>query len=245
MMTTEELLVNQIEYALKHKNIKELSNIICTLDNATLQSVQKTFDSSLYHKTKSLKQWTHSITSNIFYRRNINKFLLNILEGKRKNDGIIDMKKIELDCNGLYKNLKNKTRQNVNKELLIKIFTTRSFEHLYYVSLKYEQSYGKSLVDVLKPLFSKTSQTGYAILLISKYVMSKYDVFSTFLARSIHAQDGYTSFLRFIMIHYDYDLKNIIDNYGQSALDSWIKLELRNKGNYDTTYVVMRLCGLV
>jgi len=246
IMSNEQLIVNDIEYALKNKNINKLSTILCTLDNNILKSVENSFNTSIYHKTKSLKQWTHNITSNIFYKRNINKFLLNILNGKRQNDGFVDMKKIEMDVKTLYNQLKHANKDNLNKEYLINMFTTRSFEHLYYISLKYEQKYNKSLVSTLKPLFKKSSETGYAIILILNYSVKKYRVYSTFLARAIHehSNDGYGFFLRFIMLHYDYDLKNIIEDYGYSALNSWIKLELKDRDrNDETACIVLKLCG--
>mmetsp|Transcript_47456 Transcript_47456/g.42549 ORF Transcript_47456/g.42549 Transcript_47456/m.42549 type:complete len:421 (-) Transcript_47456:65-1327(-) len=245
MMNNDELMVNEIEYALKHKNINQLSSVLCTLDNETLKSVQNAFNKSPYHKNKNLRQWTNGLTSNLFYKRSINKLLIRILDGKRENDGFVDMKKINKDCKILYKHLVNATKQSdINKELLIKLFTARSFEHLYYVSLKYEQLYGKSLYDQLKSVFNDSSSTGYAILLILRYCINKYDVYASFLAKSLYTNDGYESLMRFIMFHYDYDLTNIIDKYGKSALDSWVKLELRNKGKVDTANIISKFAGL-
>ena len=245
MMNNEELLVTEIEYALKHKNINQLSSILCTLDNETLKSVQNAFNKSPHHKNKNLREWTNNITSNLFYKRSINKLLIRILDGKRENDGYVDMKKINKDVKILYKQLLYATKQSdINKELFIKLFTVRSFEHLYYVSLKYQQLFGRSLYDTLKSVFNESSATGYALLLILKYSINKYDVYTSFLAKSLYSNDGYESFMRFIMFHYDYDLKNIIDKYGKSALDSWIKLELRNKGKVDTADIILKFTGL-
>ena len=50
--------------------------------------------------------------------------------------------------------------------------------------------------------------------------------------------------MRFTMLHNDYDLKNIIDRNGKSALDSWIKLELTNKGKINTANVIIKFAGL-
>ena len=164
MMTDNELIVDEIEHALQHKNIDQLSSVLCSLDNQTLKSVQNTFNKSPYHKRKNLRQCTNNITSNLFHTRSINKLLLRILDGKRANDGVIDIKKVNKDCKILYKQVFDAEQSDLNKELLIKLFTVRSFEHLYYVSLKYERLYGKSLYDVLKSLFDDSSSTGYAIL---------------------------------------------------------------------------------
>eukprot|EP01083_Nonionella_stella_P219665 786629_1 len=86
-MTNDELIAISIEYALKYKNIKKLSYILCTLDNKRLKSVQHVFNRTRKNATKTLKVCIGKMTTNLFHQRNIGKYLLNILECKRRNSG--------------------------------------------------------------------------------------------------------------------------------------------------------------
>ncbi len=216
-MTNNELICNNVEYALKCKNMNKLPYILCTLDNDTLKSVQKQFKfkhTSMNHKTKTIKQYIYKITTNLFHQRNIGKYLLKILNCKRLNDTQIDMKTVENGTKILYKHLKNAIIQNLNKELLMIMFANRSFEHLYYISLKYKQNYNVSLTKTLKNLFKVKSETGYAILLTLNYAINKCIVFGHKFAKDIHINDRNNSaFVIFVMLHYDYDLKNIIEYF--------------------------------
>ncbi len=137
------------------------------------------------------------------------------------------MKTVKNDVKKLYKHLKHANIQNLNKELLVNMFANRSFDHLYYISLKYEQKYNVSLVETIKEKFKMGSETGYAILVTLNYSINKYMIYGNEFAKDIHqnSRNNYSEVLRFIILHYDYDLKNIIDYYGEQAIRNWIKIE--------------------
>eukprot|EP01084_Bolivina_argentea_P198302 339603_1 len=118
----DELIGHNIECALKYKNIKQLSYILCTLDNKTLKSVQHIFSPTRKNATKTLKVCIGKTATNLFYQRNIGEYLLNILECKRRHNGNINMKRVEHDVKKLYKHLKQANIQNLNKELLMNRF---------------------------------------------------------------------------------------------------------------------------
>ena len=241
IMNEDEFVVKWIEVAIKKKDVNLLTLIICTQTNESLQKVTKIFDEG--HK-KSMKSKINGLTSNIFHKRNINKFLLKLLEAKRLNDDDqIDINLVDSDVDHIIN--ASKSKKQLNKEVYIEIFTQRSFEHLYFVAKKFEQKMEckSSLIDVVKSLYKESSETGYAIIVILYFATRRYELFSNCLAQTIHEPGpNFVMFLRIIVERCEIDLENIIKLYGENALKNFIQLNLKNK-DINAANIVNKLCG--
>eukprot|EP01084_Bolivina_argentea_P046914 86399_1 len=241
MMSENEFIVKWIELSIKKKDINLLTLIICTQTNETLQIVCKLFDSQ---NNKTMVATIDGLTSNIFHKRNINIFLLKLLDGKRNNDNDkIDMNIVENDVKHLLN--ASKSKKELNKETYINIFTQRSFQHLYFVAKLFENKIETkcSLIDTVKALFKESSETGYAICVVLYFATRKFELFSNCLAQGIHEPGPYyVMFLRIIVERVEIDFTNIIQLYGVNALKNFIQLDIKPKDN-NAANIINKLCG--
>lgn len=241
ILSEEEFIAKWIEVALKKKDVNLLTLIICTQTNESLQRVTQIFDSQ---NKKSMKSKINGLTSNIFHKRNINKFLLGLLDAKRTNDNDqIDMELVEKDVDLIID--ASKSKKQLNKETYIDIFTKRSFEHLYFVANKFQEKMEckSTLIDVVKSLYKESSETGYAITVILYFALRRYELFANSLAQAIHEPGpNFVMFLRIIVERCEIDLSNIKQTYGDNALKNFIELNVKVK-DLDAANIVNKLCG--
>eukprot|EP01084_Bolivina_argentea_P185347 319615_1 len=238
IMSEEEFMVQWIEVALQKKDINLLTLIVCTQNNQMVQSARALFDSQ---NKKSMQDKIDGLTSNIFHRKKINKFLLKLLNAKRESeDANVDMELVEKDVKELLS--ASKSKKKLNKETYIDIFAQRSLQHLYVVSKKFEEQ-KSSLIDTVQSLFKESSQTGYAVTVVLYFATRTFDLFSDVLAQTVHEPGpNYCMFLRVIVERCDMDLSNIIQLYGANAMKNFIELNLKKK-DADAARIVSKLCG--
>ena len=241
ILSEEEFVARWIDLAISKKDVNLLTLIICTQTNQALQKVKEIYNAQ---SKKSMSSKIDGLTSNIFHKRNINKFLLGLLEAKRLSDEQqIDLDLVNKDVNHIID--ASKSKKQLNKETYIEIFTHRSFEHLSIVASTFEQKSEskQTLIDVVKSVWKESSETGYAIIVILYFATRRYELFSNCLAQAIHEPGpNFVMFLRIVVERCEIDLANIIQVYGKNALKNFVELNIKSKDEY-AAELVNKLCG--
>ena len=241
MMSEEEFVVQWIDLALKKKDVNLLTLIICTQNNKSLEKVRGLYDEQ---NRKSMVDKIDGLTSNLIHKRNINKFLLGLLETARAHDTAdVDLKVVEQDVDLLIKG--SKSKKKLNKETYITIFTQRSLEHLYFVSVRFEEKmeHKTTLIDTVKALWKESSETAYAIKVILYFATRRHELFANCLGQTVHEPGPhFVMFLRVIVERAEVDLGNVIELYGENALKSFIERTMKKK-EPDAAKIVNALCG--
>lgn len=230
-----------IEVALKKRDVNLLTLIICTQNSKSLEKVRGLFDQQ---NKKSMVDKIDGLTSNLIHKRNINKFLLGLMETKRVHDSAeVDLKVVDQDVDHLL--AASKSKKQLNKATYISIFTQRSLEHLYFVSVRFEErmQHKTTLIDTVKALWKESSETAYAIKVILYYATRRHELFANCLGQAVHTPGpNFVMFFRVIVERAEIDLGNVVELYGEKALRSFIGRNIAKK-DQDAAKIVDALCG--
>lgn len=223
MMSEEEFVVQWIEVALKKKDVNLLTLIICTQNSTSLEKVRALYNEQ--HR-KSMSDKIDGLTSNLIHKRNINKFLLGLLDTARTRETAdVDLKVVEQDVDLLM--AASKSKKKLDKETYISIFTQRSLEHLYFVSVRFEEKmeHKSTLIDTVKALWKESSETAYAIKVILYFATRRHELFANCLGNAVQdAGPHFVMFLRVIVERAEVDLGNVIELYGVCRMTGTWKL---------------------
>eukprot|EP00484_Ammonia_sp_Unknown_P008740 CAMPEP_0197079606 /NCGR_PEP_ID=MMETSP1384-20130603/213709_1 /TAXON_ID=29189 /ORGANISM="Ammonia sp." /LENGTH=516 /DNA_ID=CAMNT_0042518483 /DNA_START=18 /DNA_END=1566 /DNA_ORIENTATION=+ len=212
VMSENEFTVRWIELAIKKKDVNLLTFIICTQMPQRLDEIRNLYNSQ---NKKTMKSKINGLTSNIFHKRNINKFLMDVLDGKRPLcDEPIDMNQVAkiarninkflmdvldgkrplcdepIDMNQVAKDCKDlwdgsQSKESLKKGVYREIFTQRSFQHIYCVAEKFRDDHGTSLFDTVSKVWKESSETGYAIGVILNFSTRRVDLFAETLSEAV------------------------------------------------------------
>jgi len=240
-MSEHEFVTQWIEVALKKKDVNLLTLIICTQNNETLNAVRGRFDQQ---NRKSMVDNIDGLTSNLFHKRNINKFLLGLIETKRANESPdVDLKLVNNDVDQLIK--ASRSKRQLNKETYISIFTQRSLEHLYFVSVRFEEKmdHKTTLIDTVRAVWKESSETAYAVKVLLYFATRRHELFANCLGQAVHEPGpNFVMFLRVIVERAEVDLGNVIELYGEKALHGFVDRNIRKK-EPDAARIIDALCG--